>query len=49
MRFFAAVIWPAICVSGVWFVLTGSFLPGIVLAFAVLSAGLARLPRSTGR
>ncbi len=49
MRFFGAIIWPAICVSGVWFVLTGSLLPGLIIAFAVLSAGLVCLPRSTRR
>ena len=35
---FASVLWPAICVAGVWFVLTGSLIPGAIIALAVFSA-----------
>ncbi len=36
-RLFAAVLWPAFCVAGVWFVLTGSLLPVAIIAMAVIS------------
>jgi hypothetical protein len=37
-RLFASVLWPAICVAGVWFALTGSLISGAIIALAVLSA-----------
>jgi hypothetical protein len=36
-RLFAAVLWPAFCVAGVWFVLTGSLLLVAIIAMAVIS------------
>ena len=36
-RLFASVLWPALCVAGVWLLLTGSLVPVFVIAIAVVS------------
>jgi len=36
-RLFASVLWPALCVAGVWLLLTGSLVPVFVVAMAVVS------------
>lgn len=38
--FFASVLWPAICIAGVWFLLTGSLLPVAIIAMAVISTSM---------
>ncbi len=45
-RFISSVLWPAICVAGVWFFLTGSLLPLLIIAGSVFTVWAACQPRS---
>ena len=39
-RLFASVLWPALCIAGVWLLLTGSLVPVFVVAMAVISVAM---------